>query len=540
MEHTSTTQEDSKFVRHEPCGSCGSSDANSLYDDGHQWCFSCQTFVPGDGSAPSGPAPNKVNSQLLRGDYNELRSRQLSEETCRRFGYMVTKGNDGQPIQVATYKDLRGNAVAQKIRTRDKKFSVLGDKSKMGLFGMQLVGKGKAVYVCEGELDAMSLSQIMNHKASCVSVPHGAQSAKRHLLENIDYLTKFDSIVLCFDDDKSGQEAAQSCAEVLPVGKVKIASMPHGYKDANECLVAGCVGPLITAVREAAAYRPDGIVAMTDLREVVAVQDAESHLKYPYPKLNKMLGGLRQGLITICAGSGVGKSTLMREFAYSLQQSGNSVGMLMLEESTKRTAQGLVGLHIGKNITVDDQAATPDEIVAGFDDLMSSGNPIYLLDHFGSSDLETICSRIRYMKHQLGCEVIILDHVSILISSYAGSADGNERVLIDHIMHTMRVLCSEIDISLLLVSHLRRPSGDKGHEGGASVNLSQLRGSHSLAQLADGCIALQIPEDDPTSGARELVVLKNRHSGRVGPADDLKYDHDTSRLLAVSDADIPF
>ena len=76
MEHKSTTQEDSKFVSHEPCGGCGSSDANSLYDDGHQYCFSCQAFVPGDGTAPSGPAPTKVNSQLLRGDYSELRSRQ--------------------------------------------------------------------------------------------------------------------------------------------------------------------------------------------------------------------------------------------------------------------------------------------------------------------------------------------------------------------------------------------------------------------------------------------------------------------------------
>ena len=57
---------------------------------------------------------------------------------------------------------------------------------------------------------------------------------------------------------------------------------------------------------------------------------------------------------------------------------GTTVGMLMLEESTKRTAQGLVGLHINRNIVIDEDAATPEEIKTGFDDLLSHGQ-IYSL-----------------------------------------------------------------------------------------------------------------------------------------------------------------
>ena len=53
--------------------------------------------------------------------------------------------------------------------------------------------------------------------------------------------------------------------------------------------------------------RPDGIVSMEDLRETIAVKDAESPIKYPYPKLNEMLKGSAPGLITLAAGSGGGK-----------------------------------------------------------------------------------------------------------------------------------------------------------------------------------------------------------------------------------------
>ena len=527
--------DDNKFIAHQPCDACGSSDASALYSDNSTWCFSCSKYTPGDGEVVDAQVKPSASVPLLQGEYQELRSRKITEQTCRKFGYIATTHN-GEVVQAATYKDAHGRAVAQKVRTKDKRFSVVGNSDAMGLFGMHLWSSGRKITVCEGELDAMTVSQVQGHKFATVSVPHGAQSAKKHLLKNIDYLNGFSEIILMFDQDEAGQAAAQACAEVLPIGKTKIAVLP--MKDANECLVAGDAAAIITAIHQAADFRPDGIVSMGDLRELVSVADAESPIQYPYPLLNEMLKGIRTGVVTLCAGSGVGKSTLIREMAYSIHMSGFTVGMLMLEESVKRSAQGLCGIHIEKNITVDADAATVDEIKAGFDSLMAKG-PIYLFDHFGSTELDVICNRIRYMKHGLGCDVVFLDHISILISGGAGDVGSNERVMVDHIMHTLRVLCSELDLALVLVSHLRRPSGDQGHENGAKVSLSQLRGSHSLAQLADACVAMEVDADDPTSGRRNLVVLKNRHTGFVGPADQLQYNRESGRLRTVYD-DVPF
>ena len=521
-------KESAGFVRHMPCDACGSSDANALYADNSQWCFACETFVAGDDGMTI--EYERQKTPMLQGDYVELRARGLTEQTCRKFGYMVGHHN-GENVHLATYKDLQGRPVAQKVRTKDKKFSVVGDAKSMGLFGQHLWSKGKKLVVAEGEIDAMTISQVQGHKFATVSVPHGAQSAKRHLLENIDYISGFQEIVLMFDNDEPGQKAAKECAEVLPIGRTKIAVLP--YKDANECLLQGATAAIITAIHQAQDYRPDGIVSMLEMRDVIAQKDANSPIRYPYEKLNDMLKGIRTGLVTVAAGSGVGKSTLIREIAYRIHQDGFKVGMMMLEESTKTTSRSLVATHIEKNFLIDDDAATEQEIRDGFDDLMSKG-PIYLFDHFGSTDMDTIENRIRYMKHGLGCDVVFLDHVSILVSGMTAETN-NERTLIDSIVHRLRVLCSELDLPLILVSHLRRPSCERGHEGGERVSLNQFRGSHSLVQLADACIGLEVDPEDPTAGIRNLVVLKNRVSGEVGPAGQLKYDRDIGRLQPIED-----
>jgi len=138
----------------------------------------------------------------------------------------------------------------------------------------------------------------------------------------------------------------------------------------------------------------------------------------------------------------------------------------------------------------------------------------------------------------MGCTHVILDHISIVVSGLtAGVTD--ERRLIDHCMTVLRQLVQELGITLFLVSHLTRPQG-VGHEAGGRVALSQLRGSHSLAQLSDQCIGLQVNPDDPSDDTRDLVVLKNRFTGQVGHAGRLKYIRETSRLVDHTYSEPPF
>ena len=535
LSNTTIEREKGTFIRHDACPDCGSKDALGVYDD-HSYCYSCQTHTPAEpGSQGDAPAAGPLADQgeakrqdLLQATFQAIPARGLSEETCRKFGYGVTT-HKGQPVQVATYRDKSGRPVAQKIRTADKRFSIIGDAKGMTLLGSHLWTKGKILTITEGEIDAMSASQVQGHKWATVSLPNGAASAAKAIKDNWEYIAGFDTVVLMFDQDEVGLRAAEAAAAVLPVGKAKIASLP--CKDANECLQQGKGGEIINAIHQARDFRPDGIVAATDYREAVGVDDAASSVTYPYSLLNEVTRGLRKGeLVTITAGSGIGKTTLVREIAHHLHVDGNRMGLIMLEESNKRTLQGLVGIFMSKNITIDRTEVDDDEITAAFDMLFGPDMPpLYLYDHFGSTDVELICNRIEYMVKALGVEWVILDHISILISGQ--SFGQNERTLIDMAMTKLRTLVQELNIGLMIVSHLRRPDGNTGHEDGAQVRLGQLRGSHSIAQLSDICISMSVDPDEPNSDIRHLNILKNRYTGQTGPAGTLNYNRDTGRLL---------
>ena len=499
----------------------------------HEYCYSCGTHTPtqsgGANAADADPIPDtrKAVSQEHQGTHEAIKARGLTAETCAKFDYRCATHKD-QPVQVAVYRDRSGRPVAQKLRTRDKRFQLLGDTKKMTLFGQHCWSKGKILTICEGEIDAMSASQVQGNRWATVSLPNGASSAVRAIKDNLEWVLNFDLIVLMFDNDEHGQKAAEAAAEVLPVGRAAIARLP--FKDANEALMASRGDTIIDAIHQAQPYRPDNIVATTDYRSIIGEDDAASATA-PFSLLQEITGGLHKAtLVTLTAGSGIGKSTMVREMAFHHHMHGHKVGMIMLEESNKKTLQALTGVFMSKNITVDRSEVDEDEIVEAFDMLFGPDMPeMYLYDHFGSSDLDVICSRIEFMCRGLGVEIVYLDHVSILIS---GQAFGqNERTLIDTAMTRLRTLVQELNITLVICSHLRRPDGNQGHEDGAQVRLGQLRGSHAIAQLSDVCISLSVDPDDPHNNVRHLTVLKNRHSGRTGPAGTLSFNPDTGRLI---------
>lgn len=534
----------SEFVEHTHCDQCGSSDGVGRFSDGHSYCFVCKAYTNSSESSPtvsetkSEPIQDKSETKqkdLLQGKVQALPARGITEEACRKYGYVCANHN-GEGVQAAIYRDSNGNPVAQKLRTKDKKFTWVGEPKKAVLFGAHLYSKGRYLVIAEGELDCLTIAQVQNLKWPVVSLPNGAQAAVKAIKDNWDYVNQFENIVLMFDQDAAGKQAAQEVAEILPVGKAKIANLP--CKDANECLLQGKGSDIISAIFEAKDYRPDGIVSATDYRDEITIDETASSVEYPYSMLNQILKGLRkQELVTLTAGSGVGKTTFVREMIYHLHQSGQRVGCIMLEEANKRTLLGLVGMHISKNITIDRQMATDEEVLTGFDDLFNNDkHPVYLYDHFGSTDVDLICQRIVYMAKALEVDWVVLDHLSILISQTAIGTD--ERKLIDYAMTKLRTLVQEHDIGMILVSHLRRPDGNRGHESGQQVRLSDLRSSHSIAQLSDACIGLQVDPDDPDGDFRHLVILKNRFTGQTGHAGTVVYNRESGRLLEQELADL--
>jgi len=528
-ENNGNTTEESTFIRHEPCEQCGSSDARAVYDDGHTYCYSCESHETDGGTEDKHERVEQSSgrSGFLQGSTTELRKRYIKEETCRRWNYMVGNHN-GSICHIANFYDDTGGVVAQKVRLPQKNFMALGDFSKAGLYGSHLWSGGKKLVITEGEIDALSVSQIQDYKWPVVSVPNGAAGAKRVIANNLEYLGRFEEIIFMFDNDEAGRKAAKECAAVLPVGKAKIAKLP--MKDANEMLVAGKGQEILHAIWNAPVYRPDGIVDGREIWEEVSKELINEGNPYPWEGVNALAHGIRKGEIaTLCAGSGIGKSQICKEIAYDLIRSEKTIGYIALEENVRRTALGLMGIHLNKPILIRPEDVDVAEKRESFEATVGSGH-CYLYDHFGSMDSENLVNRIRYMVAGCGCEYVFLDHLSIVVS---GHDHGDERRFIDNTMTSLRSLVEELKFALILVSHLKRPDG-RGHEEGGLTSLSQLRGSAGIAQLSDMVFGLERnQQDEDLADVTRVRVLKNRWSGQTGLCASLDYSHDTGRIAEL-------
>jgi len=507
---------ESEFVRHIPCDNCGSSDANSLYTDGHTYCFVCHNRT-GDNDVIH--SQRMTSTVQLKGSAERLHKRNLSEKT-NQF-YQIYR--DGNTLRFAYY-DESGVLKGIKTKNKQKDFRYEGVSTDTLFAQHRFPSSGKRIVVTEGELDAASCYEAMPGWPM-VSLPHGAASAKKDCQKQIPLFQGYEEIVLFFDGDDAGRKAADETASILPPGKVKIARL-ESYKDASDALQANDTDAIRKAIWDAKPYRPDGIVEGKTLEAIVTTPIPPADHDYPFKGLQDKLHGIRyQELTTITSGSGQGKSAFCRQLAVNLLTKGVRVGYLALEESNRRTALGLMSTAVGKSLHIGEH--DKKELENDFRDTLANWN-LYLFDGFGSFDPDVIYNRIEYLASGLECRVIFLDHLSILLSGL----DGDERRMLDQTMTKLRSLVERTGISLFLVSHLRRSNNDRtSHEEGGKVSLSQLRGSAGIAQLSDQVVALERNQQSPDErDITTIRIIKNRYSGETGFAGKIKFNLDTSRF----------
>ncbi len=534
------------FVKtHQPCPSCDSSDALSVNEDGSSFCFACQTHTPSERKnhmeATTLPTTSKETHseafKAISGDYYSLPtpaigSRRISLATCERYG-LVT---DGKNEVWFPYHNDEGKMVAVKKRLiSDKKFFIEGEWKSTGLFGQNLFTKGgKYVTIVEGEYDALAVYQMLGSKFPVVSIKSGAGGALKDCKAQYEWLNSFENIVVCFDSDEPGQTASTQVATLFG-SKAKVFKPVEGFKDGCDWLLASKEKEFIDRWWSAERFMPDGIVAGSSLWDVVNKPLDKAEVSYPFEGLNKLTYGIRKGeLVTVTAGSGLGKSQFLREIVWHiLCKTQDNIGLMFLEESVRKTGLSLMSLAANKPLHLPDTEVTDEEKKDAFNATLGTDR-LYMFDHFGSTNIENIVSRTEEFARAFGCGYVFLDHVSIVVSA---QDNGDERKALDRVMTELRTLVQKTGISLIIVSHLKRPDS-KGHEEGAATSLAQLRGSGSIAQLSDMVIGLERngqAEDERERNTTKVRVLKNRFSGITGPACQLLYSKDSGRMLEIEE-----
>lgn len=495
---------------HRPCPKCRSSDALTEYED-HTYCFACGTYTS-----------TKEKELDEKFTYQYLPWRGITSDTFRFYNAQTRVNTEGIPVSIS-FPYANGRT---KIRTlAEKAFSTIGElKEQTGfLFGRDhfASGSAKAITITEGELDALSVFQLLGSKYPAVSVS-SASSARNDCSKDWAYLNSFERIYLCFDNDEPGKKAIQQVAALFDFNKVYHVKLDK--KDANDYLQAKDDKSFVSAWWNAKRFLPEGIISTYgEIDRIIDEETKKDSVSYPFPKLQQMTYGIRTGeVVLIKAPEKVGKTEFIRAIEYHLLKTTDAnIGVIHLEEGKARMIKGLAGYELGVPTHLPDSGVSNEDIKKAFKAATGRDERLHVYTHFDSDDPDTIINTIRFMAGPCGCRYIFLDHLSQLVS---GLDDSDERKRLDYISTKLCQMVEDLDFTLFVISHVN----DDG----------KTRGSRYIAKVADLIISLNrdiLAMEDAVRNTTYLVIEGNRFASMSGPAGELWFDFGTFKLEEKKD-----
>lgn len=546
------------FLRHVPCPECGSSDANALYkqadDTVDSTCFSCGHYDPSPAFTEIDESPKRVSnvkemlsvSELVKCPTLAITDRGITESTSAFYGVRTLLGNgERAPLAYLFPYYHTPSEVAFKYRdATTKSFRTIGPGKGLGFFGQHLFASGgKRLYVTEGEIDALSLFQVLKSLSGAaykhldppvVSLPNGARSAAKVFAEQSSFLSKFDEIILAFDQDDEGKKAVELVASISDPSRIKTATFSE--KDANDMLLAGKEKELKwSVVTNAVSYTPSGIATVSDLAEQ-ALQPPTMGRPWPFPTLTQLTYGRRPGVYLLGAGVGVGKTEFFHEVgSHIVAAEGKPVGVFLFEEAPARTIKTLAGKMIGKNPHLPDAPISDEELRNAIQLLSEPSNLVFTFDHKWDRDWSSVFTQIKHLIQTHGVRDIFIDPLTALIS-HVESTDRSLHAIMDDISTLAQ---DPYNASVYVSSHLNEPPRDKTpHEEGGRVKESQFAGSRAMIRYSNYVLGLERNKQDEDPFQRTVTtvrILKDRDFGSAtGETFDIAYDLKSGLLKETS------
>jgi len=534
------------FIKHSSCPACGSADNVAVYESGFEICYSPNcNYVKHSDDSPSdkvlAESSNPSFYPLLDGDIPTFLTseRGITREALRDYGVKKCKVDNSESIQFPYY--LNGMSVAAKYRactdfggkaTWDTKhYWSKGELNKCKLFGMQVASdRKKGVIITEGELDALAAYSMYGLAHNVVSIANGAKSAAKAVSQHMDWLLRFEVVYINFDMDEPGQAAATEVMSLFPPGKAKNVLLPTGFKDACEMSAKDLGAEYRKCVCKAQGVTPQGVMSTEDVinstLDYIMDIDQSRGVSTGYKQLDAVMGGFRPGeLVTLVAGTGVGKTTMTLNLTYNAAiQSNLKTLFIPLEMSYKQVLVRLMEIDIKQPIMTTYDNPTPvthdESRLRNTIEKITTNVSIY--NHIGALNLAKLIGVIEYYAIAQKTKLIVLDHKDAAVNSLTD--DGGGVKLIDNLMAELKRISIQYNLTVLVVSHLSRSKDDKED---SKASLNRVRGSAGVAQNSD--IVLGI-ERDRAENKLKIITLKAHRIFGVYDIFSLYYNKEALRI----------
>lgn len=470
------------------CPACGSSDNLITWDDNHQYCFTPNcTFNKGQVSRHTPPIkPKKLRSISLN-------KRRLTANTCSKYGVGAYNGCIYFPYyrgnQIQGYK-VRNPSVPKKDK---KHFWVEGTITNI-LFGNQCVHNKNVVAICTGEYDAMSIYQMTNVSGLSLSSDSVATKA---IETNLEWLESFEKIILCVDNDTSGQKAGEIIKEIIRPYQLFHMVFPTGFKDASQMLMESQTELFTRAFWSA---RPTPIKTIFTFEELS--KDLTSNYEVPkgietgIPILDKHLGGLRPGeLTTVLAKTYQGKSTFSRILFSNLIRSKVRCLLNALEEEPRKYTRRLLHTYAGRPIielTTEERTFLVNEMLRYL--IVSKLN--------GKVQPKALSDVIEYAVRRDKVQCVLVDNLSAAVDR---SRLFEQTSLL---VETLFGLCKDFGVHIVSVCHIHRDGKSSDQEP-----LESGYGSSAIEHASDNMIVINRTNSEERKV--QIALVKNRELGKL-------------------------
>ena len=224
---------------------------------------------------------------------------------------------------------------------------------------------------------------------------------------------------------------------------------------------------------------------------------------------DSLTGGLQPSdLVIIAAETSQGKTSLALNITQNIIDQGEAVSFISLEMSTKQIVTRLLCSKAnipGKEI----KSRYPDFETAAAE---MKGKKLYIADVLNNSST-SIAGLIRSAHMRFGIKVAVVDYLQLISDKTKGSREQE----IGQTARMLKNLAKELNINIITLSQLRRPSHGNNH----FPTLSRLRDSGQVEEAADLVMFIYRPEvygmeeyeNMPTDGLAELIIAKGRNYG---------------------------
>lgn len=540
------------FLYHKGCPKCGSANNVAVYDDGFEKCYTpgCDYLVT-SGNSSHGNNNSHVSGgshssfTLRKGKHPQFleRERGLLPEYIKKFGVSLVKSPRGE-IQVQFPFYLNNIPVAAKYRNctdtkgnnvwKEKHFAFVGDTQSCKLFGMQTYDSKRKKLVCvEGELDAIAAYQHGWWEYNVISVGMGAKGAQSNLKQHIDWISQHEEIVLLFDEDSAGQEAAQECIQLFPPGKAKIAHLPGGYKDPSSLTMDNRGHDILEAVRNAQGITPRGVLTKEEVKRntlrYLLNHDQRRGVSTGYGELDNLIGGFMPGeLITLVGGTGTGKTSYTLNLTYNATvQAGLNTLFVPLEMTHQTVVSRLTEICLGQKLITQDGIECPvdsGQLETAVDKVLAN---LDVYNHVGALTPKKLVEIVEFYVRANKTRVVVIDHLHAAVNSLG---EDNSVKGIDWFVAELKRVALQFGLTIILVSHQSRNVQQDPEDCKAS--LSRVRGSAGIAQNSDAVLGLERARD---TNVFTVVTLKAHRLFGVYGYVKFEYNPETLRILEESD-----